>query len=196
LAQDSISITRRRFVGEAMQDHVLVQNQTSELTSFEVALEVGSDFADIFTVKSHDFALGDPLGAPPLPPLVEPRFDEENNQFLLEDPEEGARTQVILSRTGRIDGPRVVFEVELEPRQRWQVNVGVVPVLDGDVGKPRVAERRFGEELVHIRDSLTAWQLRVPQLKASWDPLERTVGQSVGDLAALRIRSDRNSGLG
>jgi glycogen debranching enzyme len=196
LAQDTISIMRRRFVGEAMQDHVVVQNQTSSPAVFEVALEVGSDFADIFAVKSHDFALGDPLGAPPLPPLVEPHFDAENNQFLLEDGDDPARTQVILSRPGRADGPRVVYSVELEPRQRWELSVDVVPVQDGDVVQPKVAERRFGEELVHIRDSLTAWQLRVPQLKADWDTLEQAVSQSVADLAALRIRSGRNSSLG
>src|SRR6266511_1624593 len=74
--------------------------------------------------------------------------------------------------------------------------IDVVPVHDGDVVKPKVAERRFGEELVHIRDSLTAWQLRVPQLRADWDALDHAVAQSVADLAALRIRSARDSGLG
>ena len=32
-----------------------------EPLAFELALELGSDFADIFAVKEHDFALGDPL---------------------------------------------------------------------------------------------------------------------------------------
>jgi glycogen debranching enzyme len=196
LPQDTLSIMRRRFVGAAMQEHLVAQNQTSQHISFELALEIGSDFADIFAVKARDFALGDPLHAPPLPPLVEPRFDEEDNQFLLQDPSLPARTQVILSRTGRVEGGRIVFDIELAPRERWNLSVDVVPSLDGEVVKPKVAERRFGEELVHIRDSLTAWRLRVPQLKADWDALERTVSQSVADLAALRIRSEENSGLG
>ena len=196
LAQDTLSITRRRFVGEAMQDHVVVQNQTAGPASFEVALEVGSDFADIFAVKSHDFALGDPLTAPPLPELVEPRFDPENNQFLLRNGMDETHTQVILSRPGRVEGSRVVYEVELAPRQRWELSVDVVPVSDGTVVQPKVAERRFGEELVHIRDSLTAWQLRVPKLRADWDPLEHAVAQSVADLAALRIRGSNGTGLG
>src|SRR6266511_6126329 len=112
LAQDTVSIMRRRFVGDAMQDVVIVQNQTSAPVRLTLACEVGTDFADIFVVK------------------------------------------------------------------------------------PKVAERRFGEELVHIRDSLTAWQLRVPQLRADWDALDHAVAQSVADLAALRIRSARDSGLG
>jgi glycogen debranching enzyme len=196
LRQDTLSVMRRRFVGAAMQDHLVIQNQTGQPTSFEVALEFGNDFADIFAVKAHDFALGDPLHAPPLPPLVEPRFDPDNRHFLFEDPEEPVRTQVILSREGRVEGGRIVYPVELGPRERWDVVVDVVPLLEGEVVKSKAAVHRFGEELGHIRDSLTAWQLQVPQLRAGWDPLEHSISQSVADLAALRIRSEENGGMG
>ena len=50
--------------------------------AFDLALEVASDFADIFAVKDYDFAR---RCHDPLPPLVEVRFDAENNQFLLAD---------------------------------------------------------------------------------------------------------------
>src|SRR6185437_12354343 len=46
-----------------------------------------------------------------------------------------------------------------------------------------------------VRDSLAAWQLRVPQLKAEWSELEQSFNQSVSDLASLRMRSSRESGL-
>jgi glycogen debranching enzyme len=63
--QDTLSIARFRFVGDAMQDRVTLQNQGSEPVSFQLALEIASDFADIFTVKSYDFSFGDPLQLPP-----------------------------------------------------------------------------------------------------------------------------------
>ena len=53
------------------------------------------------------------------------------------------------------------------------------PSPSGEVVHPKTAERRFGEELQHVRDSLTAWQLRVPQLRADWDDLERAFSQSI-----------------
>jgi glycogen debranching enzyme len=197
LPQDTLAIMRRRFVGDAMQDNVAVQNMGVRPVSFELALELGSDFADIFTVKAHDFALGDPLHASALPALVVPRFDGQNNQFVLEDPDDGsARTQVILSRQGEVDGGKVSYRIELEPRQRWELRVDVVPSTDGEVLPRRVAERRFGEELVHIRDSLTAWRLRVPQLRAEWDTLEQAIATSIADLAALRIRGSAGAGAG
>ena len=49
LPQDTVLIGRHRFVGEGMQDHLHLQNQSQEKISFELALEFGSDFADIFS---------------------------------------------------------------------------------------------------------------------------------------------------
>ena len=85
LSQDSISIGRYRFVGEGMQDHVRIHNHTMEKLAFELAFEFGNDFADIFAVKSYDFSLGDPLKALPLPSLIEERYEEAENQFIMED---------------------------------------------------------------------------------------------------------------
>ena len=67
LPQDSLSIIRHRFVGDGMQDHVIVENQSMEPVAFELALELGTDFADILSVKARDFSLGDPSRAEPLP---------------------------------------------------------------------------------------------------------------------------------
>lgn len=189
LPQDSVSVMRERFVGDAMQDHLVVQNQSMRTLAFELALEFGCDFADIFAVKNHDFALGDPLHASPLPPLVPTRYDPEHNQFLLEDPDgNGTCTQVILSRRGEVEDSKVRYRVELGPRERWELRVDVFPSSDDGGVAPRLAERRFGEELTRVRESLAAWQLRVPQLRASWDELNHSFNQSVSDLASLRMR--------
>ena len=106
LKQDQLSIARNRFIGDGMQDHITIENQTLEAVSFELALEFGTDFADIFAVKEHDFALGDPLRAKPLPPLVPAHYDSDNGQLLLEDSGNGnvARTQIVLSPPGEADG--------------------------------------------------------------------------------------------
>lgn len=193
LPADTLSVTRHRFVGDAMQDRIVIQNQGPDPVAFQVALEIGSDFADIFTVKAYDFSFGDPLHAEPLPPLVEPAYDAAAHQFVLADGASEARTQVFLSRApAAVEGGWASFPIGLEPRERWELVVDVVPSPSGEVVAAEVVERRFGEEMRHIRDSLTAWQLRVPQLRADWDGLERSVAQSIADLAALRIRGKEN----
>ena len=106
-----------------------------------------------------------------------------------------AQTQVILSRRGEVDGVTVVYGLDLEPRERWDLRLDIVPLLDGPQVVPRMAERRFGDELARVRESLAAWQLRVPQLRATWDDLAHSFGRSVSDLASLRMHG-REDGVG
>lgn len=196
LAQDSVLIARERFVGEAMEDRIRIWNETREPVAFELGLEVAADFADMFTVKDRDFALGRGDRARPLPPPAPPSWDGEHNQVVFEDPDPRwqQRTQVIVSQPGEANGSSVSWQVELEPRGEWELVVDVVPTRDTDpVAAPEI-ESRFGHELAHVRESLAAWELRVPQLRASWDALQRTFTQSVADLAALRLRSNGGAG--
>jgi glycogen debranching enzyme len=188
LPQDSLSIARERFVGEGMQDHLVLLNVGGVPLSFELELEVATDFADIISVKEHDFSLGNPLTAPPLPGLAAVRFDPAANQLVLEEPGAGAKTQVLLSRPGEINGSRVCFRLDLEPREAWDLRVDVVPSLSGAESQPHAVERRFGEEREHVRESLAAWHLSVPRLRNASDDLRHAFSQSVADLAALRMR--------
>jgi glycogen debranching enzyme len=196
LAQDSLSIARERFVGEGMQDHLILRNEGAEPLAFELALEVGADFADIISVKEHDFSLGDPLHAPPLPGPAAVRYDGESNQLVLEERARGsAKTQVLLSRPGRIEGSRVCFQLELKPRERWDLRVDVVSSLAGAEQRPEAVERRFGQGRAHVQASLDAWHLRVPQLQTSHRGLAQCFAQSVADLAALRMRTADGIGM-
>ena len=194
LGQDVLSIRRERFVGDGMQDSFTVQNQSMDPAEFDLELDVGSDFADIFAVKDFDFALGDPLRAKPLPEPRPVEYDPERNQFLISDDGElPLKTQLIFSQRGEVNGSTMKFRLSLAPRERWELHVEVFPLPDGELVAPRFAELRFGEEVGRVRDSLAAWQLRVPQLRASWDALSHAFGQSVSDLASLRMRSENGS---
>jgi glycogen debranching enzyme len=192
LAQDVLSIGRDRFVGDGMQEHIVVQNHSPEHVEFELALEAGTDFADIFAVKEHDYALGHPDHASPLPDLVPAAYETGDNQFVFAD--DGAvskcLTQVLFSERGEVDGRRVRYRIDLGPRESWRLRVDVVLAADGVRMEPERAERSFGEELTRVRSSLSAWHLRVPQLRASWDELGGSFSQSVADLASLRMDED------
>jgi glycogen debranching enzyme len=198
LERDELSIRRERFVGDgAMQDTFVVHNSAQRPLEFELGVQVESDFADIFAVKDHDFSLGDP-NADPLPPPQPATFDPDRNQFLLADETQSEfplKTQVIFSEQGEVNGSTVMFKITLEPRENWELHVGIFPLPDGEEVAPRFAERRFGEEVGHVRDSLSAWQLKVPQVRTSWEMLSHAFAQSVSDLASLRMRSD-DTGIG
>jgi glycogen debranching enzyme len=192
LENDELSIGRERFVGDAMQEHIVVSNHSRRRISFELALELGNDFADIFAVKEYDFALGDPERARPLPAAVPPVYEESDNQFVIAVKEENFHglTQVVLSERGEASDSRVTYRVELEPRESWRLRADVIPSAEGMPIAAEIVERRFGDELARVRDSLAAWRLRVPQLRSSWDELVHTFGQSVADLSSLRMDED------
>jgi glycogen debranching enzyme len=195
LGQDVLSIVRERFVGEGMQDHVAVRNESAEPVTFELELVIEADFADIISVKEHDFSLGDPLHARPLPPPAAVRFDEGGNQLVLSaDGDGNPRTQVILSERGSADGSHVRYPITLAPRERWSLRLDVAPSLNGEETAPGAVELKFGAEREHVRDSLAAWRLSVPQLRTSYDDLGHAFSQSVADLASLRMRG--GDGLG
>ncbi len=111
LPRDAISVARERFVGTGMQERVSIRNESMEQLDFEVALDVAADFADIISVKHHDFALGDPEHAEPLPPPAEIAYDENRGQLSIVDPRGDLSTRVVLSRPARLDDGAVSFDV-------------------------------------------------------------------------------------
>ena len=189
LGPDELSIGRDRFVGDGMQEHIVVQNHAPRPVEFELALEIGADFADIFSVKAYDFALGDPQHAPPLPDLVTPKYEAPHNQLILAD-HSTALTQVILSQHGEVEDGTVRYRLALGPRESWRLRVDVILAVDGGRTTPSQAERTFGDELARVRASLSAWHLQVPQLRATWEQLGHCFAQSVADIASLRMHEE------
>jgi glycogen debranching enzyme len=189
LEHDVLSIARSRFVGDAMQERIVIRNESMEEQRFEVALELGSDFADIFAVKDHDFTLGDPEHAPALPALAESSWREDGGAVTFADGDDS--TLVTFSLAGRHDRGNVVWGVELAPRETWEVVVDVFPFAERHGNH---AEHHFGDELVRVQDSLAVWRLRVPEVRATWDAVEHTFARSVSDIASLRMRAQGGVG--
>ena len=187
LPQDALSVSRERFVGSGMQERIAIRNESMHRLDFEVSLELAADFADIISVKLHDFALGDPLNAPDLPPAAPATYDEARRQILIVDPAGDLRTRIVLSQDGRIDEGGAVFDLSLEPHERWDLTVDVVPSLDPETDAD-LAEH-LTDERETLGDVVAAWTLRVPRVRGGWESLRRAFDRSIADLAALRMRT-------
>src|SRR5436190_10496385 len=92
LPHDAVSIARERFVGTGMQERIAVRNVSMQRLEFELSVELEADFADIITVKNHDFSLGDPTRAVPLPNPAPRRTEASPEQMVIEDPAGDLRT--------------------------------------------------------------------------------------------------------
>ena len=185
---DTLSIGRERFVGSSVTEHLTLSNESMSELSFPVDLELAADFADIISVKAHDFAFGDPESAPPLP-VDRVCSSGVGSTFELED-DEGYRTTIRFSHQPELTPAGARFSVSLPPHARWEltfdVNFGA-----GSAPEPLSRDRTFGTELQHVRESLRAWKLRVPRLTTPALDLQRVYERSIADLASLRLKGNR-----
>ncbi|HEX5029143.1 MAG TPA: glycogen debranching N-terminal domain-containing protein [Gaiellaceae bacterium] len=185
LPRDAISIARERFVGSGMQERITLRNESPERIELDMALEAEADFADIISVKLHDFALGDPELAQPLPPPAPTSYDESRRQLSIVDPRGDLGTQLVLSKPGAVDGNAIRYAVALEPHEAWDLTVDVRPWLDEELE----TFEELDEERESASDVVAAWTLRVPRVRGGWESLRRSFDRSIADLAALRMRT-------
>ncbi len=184
LPRDAISIARERFVGSGMQERITLRNESPARLEIDVALEAEADFADIISVKLHDFSLGDPELAQPLPPPAPTTHDEARSQVSIVDPRGDLGTRLVFSKTGRLEGNAMTFALSLDPHERWDLSVDFLPWLDEELETFELDEERESAS-----DVVAAWTLRVPRVRGGWENLRRSFDRSIGDLAALRMRT-------
>jgi len=185
LPRDGISIARERFVGTGLQEKLSLRNECTERLELEVALEAEADFADIISVKLHDFSLGDPEAAQPLPPPAPTTHDVERRQLSITDPRGDLGTRLVFSKPGQLNGNAMTFSLVLEPHERWAVSIDVLPWLEGDLA----TVEQLDDERETVGDVVAAWTLRVPRVRGGWESLRRAFDRSIADLAALRMRT-------
>ncbi|HEX4678700.1 MAG TPA: glycogen debranching N-terminal domain-containing protein [Gaiellaceae bacterium] len=183
-----LAVRRELFVGRGLEETVTVWNRSEEEVEAVLALELASDFADIFAVKRVE-----DLGAPGISQLAPSRPERWNDAGTVEFADEGfpARTLVHLAPSADdTDGGAAHYRLRLGPGERWQLSVAVqwllngTPALDGAAFKTGLGDDRRERDA-----SLAAWWQSAPRLHAPAEvTLERTWEHSLADLAALRLR--------
>lgn len=185
LPQDSLSVARERFVSKTVTEHLTLSNESMGDLSFVVELQLAADFADILSVKAHDFAFGSPETALPLPTGLPGRAVEESMIEFADD--DGYRTTIRFSRPCELSSGGVRFPISLDPHERWEVTFDVSFDSHLPAEAPSRA-RAFGSERQRVRDALASWKLRVPQLISPSLDLQRVYERSIADLASLRLQ--------
>ncbi len=188
LPRDGVSIARERFVGTGMQERISLRNESPEPLELTVALEAEADFADIISVKHHDFSLGDPEHAQPLPPPAPSTYDEKRRLVSIVDARGDLGTRIVFSKPGTLEGNEMSYTLTLDPHERWDLSLDVLPWLEDEVE----TVEQLDDERETVSDVVAAWTLRVPRVRGGWESLRRAFDRSIADLAALRMRAGDN----
>jgi glycogen debranching enzyme len=185
LPRDSISIARERFVSTGLQEKVTLRNECIHRVDLELTLEAEADFADIISVKLHDFSLGDPDLAKPLPAPAPTSLDASGRRLSIVDPRGDLGTQLVFSKPGRLEAGTMTFDLSLEPHEQWDLSVDVLPWIEDDLA----TVEQLDDDRETVGDVVAAWTLRVPRVRGGWESLRRAFDRSISDLAALRMRT-------
>jgi glycogen debranching enzyme len=187
LQPNELVIERERFVGDCMEERIVVQNHSHRRVDIELGLELAADFADIFVVKDLEPGFGRPVDVT-LPAARLPERSADGT-LVFSDGSFSGRTVVHLSETFDASDGIARFALSLDPGARWRLVVGVQAELEGVAP---LAAGSFASELDDERrraeQSWTEWQGSAPVLRVGWDDLVHTWNRSLADLAALRMR--------
>ncbi|MEV4719688.1 glycogen debranching N-terminal domain-containing protein [Micromonospora noduli] len=180
LPPNSLGVERLRYVGEGFHERVELRSFRPEPVRVELRLAVGVDFADLFEVKSVVRDRSAEITRDHAADGSELCFSYRNGDFRVQ-------TRVCCQAPAdRVEGDELIWDLELRPREQWQVDlhvplpsgVGVVEPVRGDIA-----------DVIHGRadDPLRRWTEDRAVLRGDNQALERTVRRSRDDLAALRL---------
>jgi glycogen debranching enzyme len=182
---ESISIQRYRSVDEDTNEVLLVQSHLNEEIAVTIRLGCGTDFADLFEVKSMNIVKTGTLST---------SHDGERGLLFFEyqHADFHAATRIHSSEPPTLDGDDFVFALRLPPRGSWKTRIQIT-FRPGEAEQPLIVQDREASRVLSAwreAEHVKKWREEAPQLEADWDLLKLVYEKSVVDLAALRLHAN------
>jgi glycogen debranching enzyme len=173
----TVSVIRKRSIGDGFHEDVTVINHGGDALEFELRLEAGSDFADLFEVKDALAKKGETSARVEGDTLV---LAYRRDDFVRE-------TRIRASREAKLDERGLIFKLRIDSHSEWNTCIFVQPVTT----EAKAIKYRHDDEEAkpNIGMSLAEFLADAPQLETDWDPLEHVYERSLIDLAALRFET-------
>ncbi|HET7276653.1 MAG TPA: glycogen debranching N-terminal domain-containing protein [Dermatophilaceae bacterium] len=174
----TVTVLRDRIVGDGVHEDIVVSNNCDDPARVRVELSFAADFADLFEVKDDtcrdavvEVAVGDAEVE-----LSRSRYGHRR------------ATSLQFSVAGRLSDDRAVFDIDLAPREQWELCVDICCAVGDTEVKPRCGHGGFGQVEPLMPMTLAEWMADAPILETDDDTLAHIYRQSLLDLAALRFR--------
>ena len=180
--QAPCSVMRRRLVDRVWIEEITIVNHSRANSEFIVALEVDTDFADLFEVKDGAVAQRDVT------------WQKDGTSLLLEYQHEAFQRSVTIAsdQPAEISRQGFAFALSLERGEQWTVALRITPhaAQNGTTFAARVLRGSLADVRHAKAVELEHWLARAPTLEAQDAGLARTYRASLTDLAALRLQPD------
>ncbi|HEX7961202.1 MAG TPA: glycogen debranching N-terminal domain-containing protein [Terriglobales bacterium] len=172
----TLSIIRRRFVGDGFVEDLTVLNHGSAQEEVELRLDVGADFADLFEVKDA------------LQKKGEYYQEVRNGRMVLGYRRDDFVRETQIESTvkpAEVTSDHAIFRITLKPKSTWNAKLHVTPVTGETVHQPKFATSA-GDAM---RRDLREWVHQAPTLNCHPGAVKLYM-RSLIDVAALRFHPD------
>ena len=180
------SIMRRRLIDHVWMEEISVINHRHQSSTIEVALDLDTDFADLFEVKDGTVEARDVA------------FRHDDRSLALSYERDGFRRWVTIASSlpAVVTREGFAYSPTLAPGEQWSTTFTITP--GAEQSGVAFGQRQAGESFNAMNASKSAeleqWLARAPALVASQPELMRTYRTSLSDLGALRLPPDISEG--
>ncbi len=174
----TLSVIRRRAVGEGFHEELTLLNHSSDAADLVVRVDADSDFADLFEVKDAVTKKGKYYHRVTEDSLL---IGYQRDTFIRE-------TQIQASQPAEFDERGLTFRVHIEPDGEWASDLDVITTLmfpGRRTTKPKYGHA--GSKDRPMAENLSTWIREAPRIETERDGLRSTYRRSLVDLAALRF---------
>ncbi len=159
-----------------------VTNHFQGKVSFNFAIEVQSDFADIFEVKRHQIPARE----------IDASWDAGARELVARYKRDDFERSLIY-RIKRADSEphfangKIHFAIKLPAGATWHLCSEIVPVIDGTRREPRIGCHQIAAGDNATREKDRDWQKTISRITTSNVTVQKSYEQSAYDIGALRI---------
>ncbi|MFG1953361.1 glycogen debranching N-terminal domain-containing protein [Micromonospora sp. NPDC048830] len=178
-----VSVIREQSISVNFTERLTVINHDIKPACLKLRVDMGSDFADLFEIKDGRQKRG----------TTSVLREDNRLRFIYKREKFRRGTFVSSSAPALVDDGGMTFDIRLEPRESWQTELHVQPVVHGpprgvgDAETVWAAYRRRPKR--KLRQDLERWLDEMPELVCDFAPLQTAYERSLVDLAAMRYSS-------
>jgi glycogen debranching enzyme len=189
-SQQTLELRVSRFAGDGLHEDLDLTNWASSPVSFELAIEIDADFADLTEIAAARAQKGR-LRTRWRAPVLDFDYSARHGRAAIH---RGLAVRILRAGTKpRYRDGRLLFDVALPPRGSWHACIAFAPRIDGKRMRP-LAHRHSDRRAVRFLGESTRFQVddRRPPLSSV---VTSALEQARHDLAALRLFDlDRSDG--
>ncbi|MFE9200884.1 glycogen debranching N-terminal domain-containing protein [Micromonospora sp. NPDC007230] len=176
-----VSVLRSRSIGGSFGEELTVLNHAGQEQEFNLRLDVGADFADVFEIKHQRQKKG----------RTTPGTGTNELRLVYRRENLHRETVISTSAPGDIDEGGMTFRIRVGPHGEWTTRLQVTTIIYGARGEDIRTTLPLGGHRTAAAIQAEQNELieRAPKLGCDCQPLAGAYRRSLNDLAALRYES-------